>query len=85
MVKVQVNGASHNLGDYVFGQPAATTTAGTTKYSYRELLLCGTGEGSYGTVCGIACLVTRDDLADSFWVSSRSFLVNSKQLNTKRQ
>ena len=70
--------ASTNVGDHVWGQPATTATAGTTKYSYRELLLCG--HYSNGTFCGIACLHAGYGLTAGSWYCSRPRLVKSQNL-----
>ena len=66
-------GNSVNFGDHVWGQPAAPTN-GTTKYSYRELLLCG--NFYLGASCGIACLNAHYGLANGYWDSSRPRLVS---------
>ena len=70
--------ASTNVGDLVWGQPATTATAGTTKYSYRELLLCGSY--GHGSSCGIACLYAYYGLATGNWDCSRPRLVKSQNL-----
>ena len=67
---------STNVGDYVWGQPATSATVGTTKYSYRELLLCG-GYG-HGSGCGFACLHANFGLTYGYWDCSRPRLVKSQ-------
>ena len=74
--------ANTNTGDDVRGQPAEPTN-GNTKYSYKESLL-----GSnyvYGVGCGITYLDVSVGLTYGSLNYSRSFLVNSKPLNTSEQ
>lgn len=75
--------ANANTGDFIWDQPAAPTTAGTTKYSYREPLSCG--RCNFENSCGIACLYPDSPLYYGTWHCSRSFMVKSKWLNISEQ
>ena len=66
-------GDNFSYGDNVWGLPTEAS-ARTTKYSYRELLLCG--DGGSGAGCGVACLNTLHDLASCGWHFSRSSMVS---------
>lgn len=61
--------ANNNWGDYVWGNPSKAAN-GSTKYTFRELLLLGHG---YGNLCGISCLYSYYALSSSYWgYASRS-------------
>lgn len=61
--------ANNNWGDHVWGNPSKAAN-GSTKYTFRELLLLGSGFGSY---CGISCLHGGVALSNSGWsYASRS-------------
>lgn len=62
--------ANNNWGDYVWGNPSKAAN-GSTKYSFRELLLLGSrGDGN---LCGISCLVGSYALSFGSWsCASRS-------------
>lgn len=61
---------NNNWGDHVWGNPSKAAN-GSTKYTFRELLLLGNGwGGNYG---GISCLYGNGALSDGYWYyASRS-------------
>lgn len=61
--------ANNNWGDYVWGNPSKAAN-GSTKYTFRELLLLGV---RYGNGCGISYLAGDYALSSSLWrCASRS-------------
>ena len=62
--------ANNNWGDHVWGNPSKAAN-GSTKYTFRELLLLGGDWG--GVYCGISCLYGYYALSNSGWdCASRS-------------
>ena len=62
--------ANNNWGDYVWGNPSKAAN-GSTKYTFRELLLLGNYWS--GSHCGVSCLNSSNTLSNSSWnCASRS-------------
>lgn len=62
--------ANNNWGDHVWGNPSKAAN-GSTKYTFRELLLLGVYGG--GCACGISCLYGGGSLSLGSWdYASRS-------------
>lgn len=62
--------ANNNWGDYVWGNPSKAEN-GSTKYTFRELLLLGSN--GHGGHYGVSCLHSGCTLSHSYWrYASRS-------------